>query len=124
MNILRRLLLISMAVVGALASSAFAADADITGTWNMITETAAGPGSPKFTLKQSGKEVTGEYQGALGQAPVTGTVSGNSVALKFTVDVVGQSLTVTYEGTVEGNTMKGKVSLGELGEGTFTGQKS
>jgi hypothetical protein len=113
-----------MGAVGVMASSAFAADANITGTWNMRTETSAGAGSPTFTLKQAGSEVTGDYQGALGQAPVTGTVKGNDVALKFTVNAAGMELTVTYTGTVEGNTMKGKVSLGELGEGTFTGQKS
>lgn len=124
MSILRRTLLMSMLAMVAMASSAFAADANITGTWNMTVETAAGPGSPTFTLKQSGKEVTGDYQGALGQAPVTGTVNGNSVALKFTINAAGSELTVTYTGTVDGNTMKGKVSLGELGDGTFTGQKS
>lgn len=124
MRIFRRTFLISMAAVGAMASSAFAADANVTGTWNMTTETPAGTGSPSFTLKQSGKEVTGDYQGALGQAPVTGTVNGNDVALKFTVNAGGMELTVTYTGTVEGDTMKGKVSLGELGDGTFTGKKS
>jgi hypothetical protein len=30
---------------------------------------------------------------------------------------------VTYTGTVENGTMKGKVTLGDLGEGTFTGKK-
>jgi hypothetical protein len=117
-------LLISMAAMGAMASSAFASDANITGTWNMTVETAAGAGSPTFTLKQSGKDVTGDYQGALGQAPVTGTVNGNDVALKFTLNAGGSDMVVTYTGTVDGNTMKGRVSLGELGDGTFTGQKS
>lgn len=124
MNILRRTLLISIAAVGAMAASAFAADANITGTWNMTVETPAGAGSPTFILKQSGKDVTGDYQGALGQAPVTGTVNGNDVALKFTLNAGGSDMVVTYTGTVDGNTMKGKVSLGELGDGTFTGQKS
>ena len=62
--------------------------------------------------------------GALGQAPVTGMVNGNDVALKFTLNAGGSDMVVTYTGTVDGNTMKGKVSLGELGEGTFTGQKT
>ena len=37
----------------------------------------------------------------------------------------GQSyrVTVTYTGTVDGSTVKGKVSLSGLGEGTFTGKK-
>jgi hypothetical protein len=30
---------------------------------------------------------------------------------------------VTFSGTVEKDTMKGKIVLGDLGEGTFTGRK-
>jgi hypothetical protein len=114
---------ISLAAVGAFASVALAADANVSGTWNMNVETQAGPGTPTFVLKQTGKEVTGNYKGALGEAPVTGTVSGDAVTLKYTISAQGTELNVTYTGTVEGDTMKGKVSLGELGEGTFTGKK-
>ena len=32
-------------------------------------------------------------------------------------------LGVTYTGTVEKDTMKGKVTLGDAAEGTFTGKK-
>ena len=124
MNILRRMFVISLAALGAFSAVAFAADADVTGTWNMNVETQAGPGTPVFTLKQTGKNVTGNYKGQLGEAPVTGTVNGNEVTLKYSISAQGQELTVTYTGTVEGATMKGKVSLGELGEGTFTGKKS
>jgi len=124
MNTLRRLFVVSLAAMGAFSAVAFAADADVTGTWNMNVETQAGPGTPVFTLKQTGKNVTGNYKGQLGEAPVTGTVNGNEVTLKYSISAQGQELTVTYTGTVEGATMKGKVSLGELGEGTFTGKKS
>ena len=124
MNILRRLFVISIAAMGAFSAVALAADADVTGTWNMNVETQAGPGTPVFTLKQAGKNVTGNYKGQLGEAPVTGTVNGNEVTLKYSINAQGTELTVTYTGTVEGATMKGKVSLGELGEGTFTGKKS
>jgi hypothetical protein len=120
MNTLRRMFVISLAAIGALASVAFAEDANITGTWAMSVESPAGTGSPKFTLKQSGTEVTGTYQGALGEAPVTGTVKGKDVMLEFTAS----GMNVKYFGTVEGDTMKGKVSLGDFGEGTFTGKKS
>jgi hypothetical protein len=39
------------------------------------------------------------------------------------VNAQGADLSVTYQGTVAVDTMKGKVSLGDLGEGTFTGKK-
>jgi hypothetical protein len=55
---------------------------------------------------------------------VTGTVQGNELTLSLKVNAQGTDLAITYSGTVEGNTIKGKVSLGELGEGTFTGKKS
>jgi hypothetical protein len=123
MNTMRRMLVISLAAA-AVASVAWAADANVTGTWTMNVETSAGPGTPTFVLKQSEKNVSGTYSGALGEAPVTGTVNGNEVTLKFTISAPGMELAVTYAGAVEGDTMKGKVSMGELGEGTFTGKKS
>lgn len=104
--------------------SAHAADeANVTGTWQMEVQTAQGAGSPKFTLEQKGEDVTGTYAGQLGEAPVKGTVKGNAVELNYTVSGGGMELAVKYAGTVEGDTMKGTVSLGDLGEGTFTGKK-
>ena len=46
-----------------------------------------------------------------------------ALQLTYKVSGQGQELTITYVGTVEGDTIKGKVSLGELGEGTFTGKR-
>lgn len=124
MNTFRRMILVSVAALGVLSLPALAADANVTGTWNMTVESAAGSGTPVFTLTQKGSDVTGTYKGQLGEAPVTGTVKGNAVELKYTISAQGTELVVTYAGTVEGDTMKGKMSLGEFGEGTFTGKKS
>jgi hypothetical protein len=54
---------------------------------------------------------------------VTGTVKGQQIEFGFNTSVQGFALQVRYTGTVEGNQMKGKISLGELGDGTFTGKK-
>lgn len=123
MNTLRRLFVISLAAVGAFSVSALAADANVTGTWNMAVESPMGSGNPVFTLKQTGSDITGNYKGALGEAPVTGTVKGNEVSIKYKINAQGTELEITYAGTVEGDTMKGKVSYGDMGEGTFTGKK-
>jgi hypothetical protein len=123
MNMLRRMFVISLAAVGAFASVALAADANVSGTWNMTVESPMGTGNPTFTLTQKGADVTGTYKGQLGEAPVTGTVKGNAVELKYTIDAQGTQLAITYAGTVEGGEMKGKVSYGDMGEGTFTGKK-
>ncbi|MGH9348363.1 MAG: hypothetical protein ACRD26_13980 [Vicinamibacterales bacterium] len=96
---------------------------DLTGTWLLQVQTSAGGGSPTFTFKQTGDALEGTYEGAFGQAKVTGSVKGNQARWSFDVDAQGTALTIVYEGTVEGDSMKGTVRLGELGDGTFTGKK-
>jgi hypothetical protein len=54
---------------------------------------------------------------------VTGTIKGNAIAFGFTTSFEGSTVTVTYSGTADVSTMKGKVTIGDLGEGTFTGKK-
>ncbi|MBC7984362.1 MAG: hypothetical protein H7Y02_10965 [Candidatus Obscuribacterales bacterium] len=107
----------------AVLSMAVAHAADVTGTWNMTVESPAGTGNPVFVLTQKGEAVTGTYKGQLGEAPVTGTVKGNAVALSYKVAAQDMQLKVDYTGTVEGKTMSGKLVMGEMGEGTFKGTK-
>jgi len=111
-------------LVAALAGAALAADANVAGEWDFQVETQAGTGTPHFSLKQDGSNVSGTYKGQLGEAPVTGTVKGNELTINFKVNAQGTDLAITYTGTVDGSSIKGKVSLGELGEGSFTGKKA
>lgn len=124
MNTMRRMMLAALAAVAMLSSGAFAADANVSGEWDFAVETQAGPGTPHFSLKQDGTTLSGTYKGALGEAPVTGAVKGNEVTISFKASAQGADMTVVYQGTVEGDTMKGTVSLGDFGEGTFTGKKT
>jgi hypothetical protein len=98
---------------------------DVTGKWVLeVTTQAGGTTMPEVTLKQEGEKLTGHYTSqVLGDATVTGTIKGQQIELSFNVEVQGFGLHVIYTGTVDGNTMKGKISLGELGDGTFTGKK-
>lgn len=106
------------------AGAAYAQDqVDLTGAWILQVETSGGSGSPTFTFKQTGEKLEGTYEGAFGKANVTGKVDGNKATWSFTADAQGTQLTITYSGTVENDTMKGTVSLGEIGEGTFTGKR-
>jgi hypothetical protein len=104
--------------------AAQAAKVDVTGKWAFNVETAAGSGTPVMTFKQDGEKLTGHYSGQLGEADLTGTVKGDAIEFKFTVDVQGQTLNAAYSGTVDGkDSMKGKVDLVGLGEGTFTAKR-
>jgi hypothetical protein len=99
------------------------AKVDVTGKWAFNVETSAGAGAPTFTFKQDGEKLTGHYTGTFGEADLTGTVKGSDITFSFTVDAQGNSLKETYTGTVDKDTMKGKLVIEGLGEGTFTAKK-
>ncbi len=92
---------------------------DVTGDWVFTVETSAGSGSPAFTFKQEGENLTGKYKGQLGEADIKGTVKGDKIEFSFEV---GAGV-VVYSGTIEKDTMKGKVSLGEQASGTWTAKR-
>ena len=97
---------------------------NITGAWVFQVETGQGSGTPTFNFKQEGEKLTGQYKGAFGEAPLTGTVKGNAVEFTINVEAQGQKATITYKGTIEKDgTMKGTVELGDLGSGTWTGKR-
>ena len=96
---------------------------NVTGEWAFDVQTDQGGGTPAITFKQDGEKLTGKYVGQLGNADLTGTLKGNVIHFTFTLDVQGQQAPVTYDGTVEKNTMKGKLDIGGMVTGTFTATK-
>jgi hypothetical protein len=113
-----------LALVVAVAGTRAQDAVDLTGTWILQVDTAAGSGSPTFTFKQTGDALEGTYEGTFGKSDkVKGKVSGNKATWSFTADAQGTQLNIEYSGTVDKDTMKGTVTLGELGEGTFTGKR-
>jgi len=105
------------------SSQVYAQATNVSGEWAFTVTTDQGAGSPAITFKQDGEKLTGSYQGQLGAAELTGTVKGNAIRFTFTLDVQGQQAPVTYDGTVEKNTMKGKMDIAGMVNGTFTATK-
>jgi hypothetical protein len=97
---------------------------DISGNWEFSVETAAGSGSPSFLFKQDGEQLAGTYSGLLGKADLKGTVKGEQIDFTFNFSYSGQSGVAHYTGSIEDDKkMKGKVVIGDLGEGTWTATK-
>jgi hypothetical protein len=93
---------------------------DVSGTWAFQVEFSGGSGTPTMTFKQDGEKLTGHYSGQLGEAPLTGTVKGTVIEFAIDVDIQGTAAHIVYSGTVDKDTMKGSVKLGDLGDATFT----
>jgi len=121
---MKRILSLVVVMIGLLSSARLGAQAtNVTGEWAFTVQTDQGGGTPAITFKQDGEKLTGKYVGQLGNADLTGTVKGTAIHFTFTIDVQGQQAPVTYDGTVEKNTMKGKLDIGGMVNGTFTATK-
>ena len=119
-----RVLSVIVLAAGLLSTARLDAQAtNVTGEWLFNVTTDQGGGTPTITFKQDGEKLTGKYVGQLGNADLTGTVKGAAIHFTFTIDVQGQQAPVTYDGTVEKNTMKGKLDIGGMVNGTFTATK-
>ncbi len=95
---------------------------DVTGTWILSVDLGAQGGDATFVLMQEGTEITGTYTGATGEGiEVKGTAEDGVIKFSFLSDLAGE---VSFEGAMEGTTMKGTCNYGDLGEGTFEGSKS
>ncbi len=117
-NCLFLLILISPMAWSQTSTPATKSNTDISGIWNMEVKSTAGTGTPVFDLKhKSPTDVTGTYKGRLGDAEVKGSVKGNAMHLEFTIN----DTRIEYDGTVEGDNVKGTIKFGKLAEGTFTG---
>jgi hypothetical protein len=103
------------------AASLFAAT-NLTGTWNAKVDLGTQTGSPTFELKQDGEKLTGKYSGALGDAPLTGTVKGNDVTWDF--DASGAAVHYVGKVSADGSKIEGTVDYGGQASGTFTATRS
>jgi hypothetical protein len=97
---------------------------NVAGNWIITTDTPMGAQESQLTLLQSGEALTGKMTSQQGTTDVTGKLVGNAAAFGFAVDVQGASLKIDYEGTVEGDAMKGKTIFGSFGEGSFTAKRT
>lgn len=121
----RRTLLRALVAAFVVSTAAAQQKIDITGTWIFDVKTDAGGGTPTVTFKQDGEKLTGHYSSTnLGEADLTGTVKGKDIGFAFDGQVQGQTVPVTYNGTIDSpTTMSGRMSIGGAVGGTFTGKK-
>jgi hypothetical protein len=105
------------------SASVGAQTANVAGNWKLTLETPNGPANPSLVLKQDGEKLTGTYKGRFGESPLEGAVKGKEIKFTVKVNAQGQEFLLEYAGAVDGDTMKGKVKFGDMGEADFSGKK-
>ena len=92
--------------------------ADVSGAWALQIDLGGTAGTPTVTFKQEGEKLTGTYSSqVVGEQQVTGTIKGNDITFGFQASFEGNAVKVTYSGTVDKDTMKGKINVWRLGRG-------
>jgi hypothetical protein len=96
----------------------------VAGTWKLNFQTDQGAVDADLILKQDGEKVTGSLNSPQGEAPLEGTFKGGKLVLSMSVDAGGQALTITFDGALEKDTLKGNVDFGGFGSATWTATRS
>ncbi|KPK78286.1 MAG: hypothetical protein AMS25_16290 [Gemmatimonas sp. SM23_52] len=90
---------------------------DMSGVWEISSETPRGTMTRKVTFEQDGSSLTGTMETRMGSVPIqNGSVEGNKLSFTVVFSRGERSFEMTYSGTVEGDTAKGtyQTSRGEV----------
>jgi uncharacterized pyridoxal phosphate-dependent enzyme len=93
--------------------------APIQGTWAVTIQYPRGTGEQKFTIEQSGNELSGMQNGEIYNAKLKGVIHADQVELHSNMQVPGNSVPWTFKGSVQGSTISGNVHMGEYGNATW-----
>ena len=94
------------------------------GTWTLTMQTPMGERRSTLTLATSGGSLTGSQEAEGNTTDITdGSVSGNDVSWKVAI-TNPMPLTLTFSGSVNGNTLNGTADTGMFGSFPFEGTRA
>ena len=93
-----------------------AAQADVSGPWEVTIDSPQGAMTVDADLKQNGEALTGMITSPMGNVELKGTFKNNELAFSYSVPMQGQNLDITMTGKLAGDTIDGLVAIAGLGE--------
>ena len=94
------------------------------GTWNLTMDTPMGERRSTLTLSTAGGTLTGKQEAEGNTTDIAeGTVNGNELSWKVSI-TNPMPLTLTFNGTVDGNTLNGSADTGMFGSFPFQGTRA
>jgi L-seryl-tRNA(Ser) seleniumtransferase len=92
-----------------------AASFDLTGQWELEMKFAASKVKQTLVFEQQENEIIGTHTASMAPRDLSGTLHGNDIQFRSSYTGQGMRINYTFTGIVDGETMEGKVSLGEYG---------
>ncbi len=97
---------------------------DVSGTWDMTIQSERGDWNTELTIEQDGEKIKVKMPGFQGdQMEAEGTVADNKIEFTFNISTQQGDFSITYKGTVEGDTMSGEAEVGDFGTMKWTAKK-
>jgi len=101
-----------------------AQDVNVTGDWEMTSQSPRGEMTRAIHFDQDGEKIKVTMEGFRGDKITgEGTIQGNKIEWAMTMSTPRGDFTMTYKGTVEGDTMSGTVERGDRGTRDWTAKK-
>lgn len=109
---------------GGPGGSEFARAIDPSGEWNLTVNSPQGELSVKMNIRKEGSGFSGTMNTPMGTAELRDlAMEGNKMTAKLTIPAGNNQMEATLTATVEGDSIKGALALGQMGTFDFTGSK-
>ncbi|HHS12796.1 MAG TPA: hypothetical protein ENN03_03390 [bacterium] len=100
------------------------AEVDVTGRWDCKAVTPDGEQPFTLILSQKEETLTGRMVSPMGEVEIrNGVVSGNTLDFTVSLPLGPQPVDLYFTGTVTGNTVKGTLDMGPMGQAGWSGEK-
>lgn len=96
---------------GIVALAAAQQPASVAGTWELSMEGRRGTMTQTLTIKQDGGKISGTVKSRFGESSFEGTIAGDKISFTVKRQTPRGEFTQAYKGTVNGDSMKGTVSM-------------
>lgn len=94
------------------------------GAWDLNLQTPQGEIGIKLTITREGDQLAGTMTSPMGVVTLKSvTISGNQLRATASIPAGGDNIEGTIVGTIEGDSIRGTVSLGAMGSFEFTGSR-
>ena len=119
---MKALVLFALAASAAVVGVAAAEEPALSGTWQIHQSIVGNDSDSSCTFTQTGDDLAGTCEGAMGTVKISGKVSEKKVNWTIQTEYNGSPLTLKYNGTLASATkMTGTVSVDPYGvDGEFT----
>ena len=97
--------------------------ADVAGEWAITISFIVGTGHHTAIIEQDGEKLSGTYKGEILEGGLRGTVTGNNIDFSGSLRHESTGVRFHYTGTIEGDTMKGTVEMGEYWSAEWTAKR-